>query len=251
MFCYSIFYSQYVFICIIFCTMISLFSIACTVLILSCTFPFKAPFGSVLTPLGSVLKLSSVEFESWVSQIISLPAAKKDLLSTSVSKPVFPIACLALDLIWPHSEPIQGAKQAKNLLVYTHTPTSHPLVYFSPNLTSWISLACRQAACSAGIREISRLIGLEVEEEESCITGKWITFILALLSVQCFYLRTVENPFLGEHDKWESKQPLWWRRTCNLSLKAHKYVQDCMRVTMDRKCGRAGYVVRGSSVFLF
>lgn len=209
--------------------MISLFS---TVLILSCTFPFKAPFGSVLTPLGNVLKLPSVEFKSSASQIISLPAAKNDFLSTSV----FPIASFALDLIWPQSEPIQRAKQAKNLLVYTHTPTSHPLVYFSPYLTSWISLACRQAACSAGIREISRLIGLEVEEEESCTTGKWITFTLALLSVQCFYLCTVENPFLGEHDKGESKQPLWWRRTCNLSLKAHKNVQDCMRVTMDRKC---------------
>lgn len=203
MFCYSVFYSQYVFICLIFCTMISLFPTACIVLIVSCTFPFKAPFGSVLTSLGSVLKLLGVELKSSVSQIISLSASKKDFLSTSVSKPVFPIASFALDLIWPHNEPIQGAKQAKNLLVYTHTPTSHPPVCFSPNLTSWISLACRQAACSAGIREISKLIGLEVEEE-SCTIGKWITLTLALLSVQCYYLCIVENPFLSEHYKWES-----------------------------------------------
>lgn len=234
--------------------MISLFSTAWIVPILSCTFPFKAPFGSVLTPLGSVLKLTNVEFKSSISQIISLPAAKKDFLSTSVSKPVFPLASFALDLIWPHSEPIQGAKQAKNLLVYTHTPTSHPLVYFSPNLTSWISLACRQAACRAGITKISRLIALEVKEE-SCTTGKWITSTLALLPVPCYYLCTVENPFLGEHYKRESKQPLCWRRTCNLSLKAHKNVQDCMRV--DRKCASWTsskldmWSGRGSSVFLF
>lgn len=99
MFCYSVFYSQYVFICLIFSAMISLFSTACVVLIVSCTFPFKAPFGSVLTPLGSVLKLLGVELKSSVSQIISLSAAKKDFLSTSVSKPVFPIASFALDLI--------------------------------------------------------------------------------------------------------------------------------------------------------
>lgn len=79
--------------------MISLFSTAWIVPILSCTFPFKAPFGSVLTPLGSVLKLTNVEFKSSISQIISLPAAKKDFLSTSVSKPVFPLASFALDLV--------------------------------------------------------------------------------------------------------------------------------------------------------
>lgn len=98
--CYSIFYSQYVFISLMLCTMISLFSTACIVLILSCTFPSKAPSGSVLTPLGSVLKLPSVEFKSSLrlSVYLLLKRTSCPLLSPNLYFPSFPLHWITSDL---------------------------------------------------------------------------------------------------------------------------------------------------------
>lgn len=101
MFCYSVFYSQYVFICLIFCTMISLFPTACIVLIVSCTFPLKAPFGSVLTSLGSVLKLLGVELKVQFLRLSVYLLPKRTscpLLSPNLYFPLLPLHWISSDL---------------------------------------------------------------------------------------------------------------------------------------------------------